>query len=65
MNHQYAAHGDSMPGALTEHGSTAQSIRVVPEAIFVQPEILASENVGKPVVKRADRRPSSRAKKRP
>jgi hypothetical protein len=53
LGHQYAANHDQFPGWLGT-GTTAQSIN--------QPEILAQSNVGQPATRRADRKPSNRAR---
>jgi hypothetical protein len=66
MSHDYAVDGRAFPGSMSEHGATAQSNRVVPPAIFTEPEVLDQAEVGQPAVKRADGKPanSRQARKR-
>lgn len=56
LAHQYATHGEAFPGALTEHGATAQQLRAVEPVKFLAPQILGQTEVGKPVLRRADRK---------
>jgi hypothetical protein len=42
------------PGSLTGHGATCQQLRV-------QPEVIAQAEVSKPVARRADQKPRTRA----
>ena len=47
FRHQYAANYDQFPGALTARGATAQTLRPVPAAVFIEPKIRASDKLAK------------------